>query len=161
MVARLYRDRWQVENLFQVVTQLFRCEIKTLGYPRAALFSFSMALVTYNLFAVLKTAMAAVHGVGKIEAGLSNFYMTKEVERNYSGMMIALPPSEWQIFSQFPLEQLCSFLLQLAEKVNLKKFASSVRGPKKPKQKPIWDEKHPHVSTVRLLVQAKRKHKPC
>lgn len=160
-IARLYRDRWQVENLFQVVTQLFRCEIKTLAYPKAALFSFSMALVAYNLFAVLKTALAAVHGVGKIEAGLSNFYLTKEVERNYSGMMIALPPSLWQIFSQMSQPQLCSLLIQLAEKVNLKKFASSVRGPKKPKPKQTWDENHPHVSTARLLAQAKRKHQPC
>ncbi len=43
-IARLYRDRSKVEHLFQVVTQIFRCELKTLAMPRA-LFSFSMALV--------------------------------------------------------------------------------------------------------------------
>lgn len=77
-VARLYRDRWRVEHLFQVVTQIFRCELKTLAYPKAALFSFSMALVVYNLFAVLKVALAAVHGLGKIEAGLSEVYVYSE-----------------------------------------------------------------------------------
>lgn len=43
LVAQLYRKRWGVETLFQVATETFHCEIKTLGYPRAALFSFCMA----------------------------------------------------------------------------------------------------------------------
>jgi hypothetical protein len=44
-VADLYLQRWTVEGLFQVITDVFKCEIKTLGYPKAALFSFCMALV--------------------------------------------------------------------------------------------------------------------
>ncbi len=34
----LYLKRWTVEGLFQVVANSFHCKIKTLGYPRAALF---------------------------------------------------------------------------------------------------------------------------
>jgi len=56
-----FRNHWQVENIFQVVTQLFRCEIKTLADPKAALFSSTMASVAYNIFALLKITMAAVH----------------------------------------------------------------------------------------------------
>ncbi len=37
LVARLYRQRWTVETLFQVARETFHCQIKTLGYPRAAL----------------------------------------------------------------------------------------------------------------------------
>ncbi|MDJ0569344.1 MAG: transposase [Pleurocapsa sp. MO_192.B19] len=58
LVAHLYRSRWRVETLFQVATETFHCEIKTLGYPRAALFSFCMALVAYNLFSTLKGVLA-------------------------------------------------------------------------------------------------------
>jgi hypothetical protein len=58
LVAQLYRKRCQVETLFQVATEIFHCEIKTLGYPRAALFSFCMALVAYNLFSTLKGVLA-------------------------------------------------------------------------------------------------------
>ncbi|MEG4812832.1 hypothetical protein QUA82_35850, partial [Microcoleus sp. F8-D3] len=32
IVADLYRKRWKVETAFQVVTETFKCEIKTLGY---------------------------------------------------------------------------------------------------------------------------------
>ena len=58
LVAQLYRKRWKVETLFQVATENFHCEIKTLGYPRAALFSFCMALVAYNLFSTLQGVLA-------------------------------------------------------------------------------------------------------
>ncbi len=58
LVATLYRKRWKVETLFQVATEVFHCEIKTLGYPRAALFSFCMALVAYNLFSTLQGVLA-------------------------------------------------------------------------------------------------------
>ncbi|HEY9664368.1 MAG TPA: transposase [Allocoleopsis sp.] len=37
-VATLYLERWSVEGMFQVITDVFHCEIKTLGYPRAALY---------------------------------------------------------------------------------------------------------------------------
>ena len=39
LVAQLYRKRWKVETLFQVTTEIFQCEINTLGYPRAAHFT--------------------------------------------------------------------------------------------------------------------------
>ncbi len=43
-IAELYRDRWSVEKLFQVITDVFSCELNTLGYPRATLFVFCIAL---------------------------------------------------------------------------------------------------------------------
>jgi hypothetical protein len=45
-------------------------------------------------------------------------------------------------------------LKQWAKEVNLKRFSSSPRGQKKPKPKPTYDPKHPHVSTSRLLQQS-------
>ena len=69
VVAELYRGRRSVENLFQTVTENYQCEIQTLGYPKAALFSFCLALVTYNILATVRAVLASVHGVGKIDAG--------------------------------------------------------------------------------------------
>ena len=48
-IAELYRDRWQIETAFQEVAESLEGEIQTLGYPKAALFGFCTALVTYNL----------------------------------------------------------------------------------------------------------------
>ena len=79
LVVSLYRGRWTVETFFQTVTINFNCEIKTLGYPQAALFSFAMASGAYNALSLLIAALSSVYGVGKIEAGLSNYYLAEEI----------------------------------------------------------------------------------
>jgi hypothetical protein len=126
-VMPLYRERWQVEGLFLSVTQNFQGEIKTLAYPQAALFCFSLALVTYNILATLKAALASVHGVGKIEAALSDFYLVNELQGTYRGMMIAIPPPHWQGFADMPVADLADALKDLALKVDLKRFLKATR----------------------------------
>ncbi len=155
-VAELYRKRWTVETFFQVVTTSLNCEIKTLGYPKAALFSFSMALLASNALSTLRAALRSVHGIGKIEAGFSNYYLAEEITMTYRGMMIAIPPQHWKIFRSMNQEQFCSTLQVLAKKVKLSAFLSHPRGPKKKKKKPPYDPRHPHVSTARLLAQKKK-----
>ena len=54
VVTELYRERHSVENLFQSVTENYECQIQTLGYPKAALFSFCLALVAYNILATVR-----------------------------------------------------------------------------------------------------------
>ncbi len=155
LVAQLYRSRWRVETLFQVATVTFHCEIKTLGYPRAALFSFCMALVAYNLFSTLKGVLGSVHGSDCGEK-LSYYYLADELEGTYRGMMIALPPEDWQDFGQTSLTQLSSLLQEWAAQVNLEAFTSTRRKAKKKKPKPRYDPAHPHVSTARLLAEKKK-----
>jgi hypothetical protein len=145
-----------VENFFQTVTINFECEIKTLGYPKAALFSFAMALFAYNALSLLRAALSSVHGIGKVEAGLSNYYLAEEISMTYRGMMIAIPTQHWCIFLRMSEEQFCKTLQDLACLVKLSAFLSHPRGPKKTKKKPKYDPKHPHVSTARLLERKKK-----
>lgn len=62
LIAELYRKRWTLETLFQVLSETLCCEINTLGYPRASLFAFCIALVAYNVLSVVKAALRSVHG---------------------------------------------------------------------------------------------------
>jgi hypothetical protein len=48
-----------VETAFQHLEAYFHSEINTLGYPKAALFGFCLALVAYNLLAVVLAANSA------------------------------------------------------------------------------------------------------
>ena len=160
IAANLYLKRWSVEGMFQVITDVFACELNTLGYPRAALFVFCIAVVAFNILSTVKAALKSVHGVGKIEAGLSDFYVVEEVQATFRGMMIALPAPLWKPFEQMSVEQFALTLKQWAATVNLKRFASSPRGPKKPVTKNKYDPKHPHVSTARLLKQKENKRSP-
>lgn len=151
VVSQLYRERWQVEGLFLTVTSNFEGEIKTLAYPKAALFSFALALVTYNILATLRGALGGVHGVEKVSAALSDFYVVDEIQGTYRGMMIAIPPEHWQGFSTLTEAELAELLKQLAKEVNLKRFLKQPRKPKVSKTPPVKDPKHPHVSTAKLL----------
>ncbi|NJR76935.1 MAG: transposase [Scytonema sp. CRU_2_7] len=101
LVAELYQGRWSVETLFQTVTQNFHSEIETLADPKAALFSYCLALSAYNLLATLKAVLGSVHGVDKIDVGLSDFYLVDDIHSIYRGMMIAIPPVHWQCFEDF------------------------------------------------------------
>ena len=152
-VVQLYRERWQIEGLFLTVTQNFEGEIDTLAYPKAALLSFTLALMAYNMLATLRAALASVHGVGKIEAALSDFYVVEELQGTYRGMMIAIPSPHWGAFSEMTLPELAALLKAIAAKVELKRFLKQPRKKKKKKKPLVADSKHPHVSTAKLLAR--------
>lgn len=150
-IAELYLKRWKVETMFQVITDTFHCELNTLGYPRAALFVFCMALVSFNILSTVRAALKEIHGKETIETELSNYYVVEDVQSTWRGMEIAIPAEDWRIFVQMSLAEFIQSLRNCAEGVNLKRFRKSTRGPKKPKTKKKFDPKHPHVSTARLL----------
>lgn len=154
-VAELYRQRWTIETFFQQVQAQFNGEIQTLAYPRAALFSFCLALVTANVLAVVQAALGWVHGVGKVEAGISLYYLVDEVQATYRGMMIAIEPAAWSGFATSSFEQLLETLYHLATQVQLSRFLKQPRAQKKPKPRPKRDPKQGHVSTQRLLHKKK------
>jgi hypothetical protein len=158
-IAALYQKRWRIERLFQVLEQCFRGEINTLAYPKAALFGFGMALICYNLLAVAQAAMRSVHGAGKIEAGISPYYLADEVRRVYEGMMIAIPPVQWLPFAHLDVPSTAQLLQHLAAHMDLAKFRSHPRGEKKKVPKPNRQKNRPHVSTARLLAESKESKK--
>ena len=151
LIAELYRKRWSIETAFQELEAQLHSEINTLGYPKAALFGFCVALVAYNVLAVVKAALRSVHGEAKIANEVSGYYLAGHLGRTYDGMMIAVPEEEWQIFASMSSESFTQTLQQLANKVNLAKFKKHKRGPKKSRTKPTCDSKQPHVSTARLI----------
>ena len=163
-ITQLYLTRWNIEGMFQVITDTFNCELNTLGYPKAALFVFCMAIVAFNILSTVKAALKSVHGVGKVEAGLSDYYLVEEVQATYRGMAhreadlceIALPVPLWLPITRMSLTEFAQMLKQWATFVNLKRFCSSPRQKKKPKPKQTYDAKHPHRSTARLLQQHKQ-----
>jgi hypothetical protein len=155
-VAELYRKRWNIETMFQVLEKNFAGEIPGLGYPQAALFCFCLALVAYNTLAVIRRTLGSIHGVGKIDASLSEFYLITEIQGNYQGMIIAIDPVYWRSVGSLSPPQFALWLTDLAQLVNLKSFLKQPRSPKKKKPDLIVDPLHRHVSTARLLKQAQQ-----
>ena len=154
-VARLYRKRWTLETAFQHLEAYFHSEINTLGYPKAALFGFCLALVAYNMLAVVLAALRSVHGAQTIDQELSLYYVANDIAQTYHGMMIAIPEDEWRVFSRMRPAEMVATLRELARKVRLKAYRKSPRGPKKPRPKRQGTPKAAHVSTAKLLREQK------
>jgi Transposase DDE domain len=153
-VARLYRKRWTLETAFQHLEAYFHSEINTLGYPKAALFGFCLALVAYNMLAVVMAALRSVHGE-TIDQELSLYYVANDIAQTYHGMMIAIPEDEWRVFSRMRPTEMVTTLRELAQKVRLPAYRKSPRGPKKPRPKHEGTTKASHVSTAKLLSNLK------
>ena len=153
-VAELYRGRWTIETAFQKLEGHLNSELNTLGYPQAALFGFCLALVAFNLYAVVMAALRAAHPEAKVDETVSEYYLAAEIARTTEGLDIAVEETHWDVFVQADLAQLCALLLALAQHVNLKKLRKSTRGPKKPRTPRTKHKDKPHVSTAKLLSQA-------
>jgi hypothetical protein len=151
-VAALYADRWTIETAFQHLTVELACEVDTLGYPKAALFGFCVAVVAYNVVALVKGALRAAHGAEYVDEQLSMYYLTLEVAQVATGMEIALGPEPWEIFRRMSVAEFAATLVEVAECLETKKYTKHKRGPKKHPPKKISGKRHPHVSTARILA---------
>jgi IS4 transposase len=149
-IAGLYRRRWTVESAFGELAMCLNGEIDTLGYPKAALFAFCVALVSYNVLSVVKAALRSVHGEEAVEE-LSFSYLADEVAGTHRGMMIAIPEDEWAVFHGLTAAAFGGILLGLAAGVRLSSYRKQVRGPKRPQPKRASGAKVKHVSTAKVL----------
>ena len=143
-----------METALQELTVYRGCELNTLGYPKAALFGFCVALVAYNIQVVVKGALRSVHGAAKIDAELSGYYVALEWAAVYAGMMIALPAPRWEEYGEMPVGDFVALLRALARHVKLERYKKQKRVPKKPPPPKVADGV-PHRSTARVLREAK------
>ncbi len=151
-VADLYRKRWTLETAFQHLEAYFHSEINTLGYPKAALFGFCLALVAYNVLAVVLAALRGVHGEETVDQEVSLYYIANEIATTYHGMMIAIPEPEWDVFYSMSTIELAAILLDLAQGVRLQAIRKSPRKPKQPRPQGKKPARKGHVSTAKLLM---------
>jgi hypothetical protein len=152
-LARLYGKRWSIETAFFEITTTLSCEINTLGYPKAALFAFCLALLAYNAVSLIKAAMRRAHGRQKVNDEVSSYYLSLEIGRTYDGMMIAIPPPHWVFFRELSDQAFANVLRELASSVNLARYQKHPRGPKKKPPERTAYQNGKHVSTAKLLAQ--------
>jgi hypothetical protein len=154
-IADLYADRWTIETGFQHLTEDLRCEINTLGYPKAALLGFCTACVAYNAVSVVKAAIRAAQGKQYVEEELSMYYLTLEVAQVTAGMMIAVSAENWEIFRKMPPKKFAATLVELAQHLDPRKYVKHKRGPKRKQPKKISGKTNHHESTARILAMRK------
>jgi IS4 transposase len=157
-VAELYARRWTIEVVFLELQTALCCEVHTLGYPRAALFAFCVALVLQNAMSMLMGSLRTAHGRSTIDQQVSGVLLAQELRKTYDGMMVQIPPKHWRICRTLSLPQFAKLLKQLAERLVIDRYRKHPRGPKQPPPRKKRYRNGHHVSTATIL--ALRKHPP-
>jgi hypothetical protein len=152
-LARLYGKRWSIETAFFEITTTLACEINTLGYPKAALCTFCLALLAYNAVSLIKAALRHAHGRQQVKDAVSSYYLALEIGRTYDGMMIAIPAPHWALFRALSDKAFADALHEVASSVNLSRYQKHPRGPKKKPPERTAYQNGKHVSTAKLLAQ--------
>ena len=150
-IAALYRHRWKIETMFQQLESYLESEINSLGYPKAAIFGFGVAVVAYNIMATIKAALRSSYGEEKIENEISGYYIAGELSRTREGMELIIEPEEWKPFQVMSKIELAQKLQSLSKEIILSKYKKHKRGPKKKSEREKASKTEPHVSTSRLL----------
>jgi IS4 transposase len=152
-VARLYRKRWTIEGLFGRLEAALHSEVRTLGYPRAALLAFGLAVIAFNVLTVIETAIAAAHDLQDSEIEVSTYYVADDVRSDYRGMLIAIGASAWAPFDEQSPTALARTLLMVAAHVDPRTLRKHPRGPKPKVRKGYASGAavRRHVATARVL----------
>jgi hypothetical protein len=156
-VGQAYGTRWTVEGAFQTLTDVLRCEVETLGYPRAALFCFATAVLVYNTYAIVQASLRAAHGADVIKEKLSDYHLMSDVAATYVGMDIAVPDECWESYLAMPVGTFAKAMMKWAHRVKLARYPKKKRGPKKPQPRKTSGRRNHHISTARLLLKRRKK----
>jgi IS4 transposase len=156
-VARLYRKRWTIEALFGRLEAALHSEIRTLGYPRAALLAFGLAVVAFSVLTVIEAAIAAAHDLEASHIEISTYYVADDVRSDYPGMLIAIVASVWSAFDEQSPTALARTLRNIAAHVNPRTLRKHPRAPKPPMRKGYASRAavRRHVATARVLRDGK------
>jgi IS4 transposase len=156
-VALLYRKRWTIEGLFGRLEAALQSEIRTLGYPRAALFAFGLAVIAFNVLAVIEAAVTAAHDLLESEIEVSTYYVADDIRTDYKGMLIAIDEQVWMGFDDQSPTALARTLRTIAEHVDPITLRKHPRAPKPLNRKGYASAAtvRRHVATARVLRDGK------
>jgi hypothetical protein len=152
-LAASYGKRWTRETMVQELTETLTCEGNALGYPKAALCGFCLALMAYNAVAVIKAALRAGYGQETAHQDISSYYLALEIAQTYDGMLVAIPSPHWSIFRRMNAQQLADILHERAAHVNLRRYQKHPRGPKKKPTPRTAYKNGGHISTAKMLAK--------
>lgn len=154
-VAELYRKRWTIETFFATLTTVLSCEVDTLGYPKAALFAFTVALVAANVLATIRAALRHAHGQAAKSENISNYSLVNTIQSGSQQLVLRIAPL--LIAQVHTVSGIVDLLKRCAARVPIK---SHEKAPTRKRAQEAAAKRGspadpPHVSTARLLA-AKR-----
>lgn len=159
-VAEVYRRRWRIEGAFLELTTSLRCEVDTLGYPKAALLGFALAVCACNVLRVVSVALELAEGSAEERWEASSYAVAVELRVAYDGLVVGVPREVWEMFGLWSAGQLAEWLVGVAQRTDRNRYRKSKRGPKKPVERIKAGRMAAHRSTARLLAQRTKPPRP-
>ncbi len=156
-LADLYLERWKIEEAFRQLTEYLSCEVKTLGYPRAALLAFSLAVTAYNCMRCVKGAMAFRFGTEHVDENLSMYHLGLHLKQTIPGALIALDESDWCMVDQMSPTEVVIKMKEIAGNICFDKFRKDRRSKPKTPRQPARRRQHVHAATAKILADRKKK----
>lgn len=156
-IANAYRGRWTIETSLGYIAQALNAEINTLAYPGAALLSFCLGLMLFNLVRTVEKMLLRYSEVEESSAtsrprSLSHYYMAHEIWAAHQGMQIMIPNRYWNRFARMSLVEFLEFVQGVASITDLGRYRKYTRGPKRPPPKRQSGKGRAHVSAHRILL---------
>jgi hypothetical protein len=132
-------------------------ELTALGQPRAALLGFAIAVLAYNVLAVLKKSVEHANRKEAPTLDASTYYIAMLVNDALLTSLLLLPQASFLRWIDAPAHELTDYLLLLAGRIDPKRVSTAKhkRRPRKPKEYVDVHRPGAHVSTARVLRQAR------
>jgi len=147
-----YRKRWTIEVAFLHLATTLQSEVKTLGYPEAALFSFCVSLMMHNIISVIKTSIGCALDNADLGEEVSTYYAANDISESWKGFSVAVSQAEFEsAYSDLTIKKLAGELTRTAKGLDLSQFRKSKRGPKAPPPKKKSGNRGNHVATAKIL----------
>jgi hypothetical protein len=77
-----------------------------------------VAVLSYNILAVLQSAVWIAHELHSSDIELSCYFFASEIRTHYAGMMMAVAPAARERYDRLTPAQLARVLLQMARYAN-------------------------------------------
>jgi hypothetical protein len=154
----VYLTRWQIENVFQQITEVFGLDHLIGCTPQATVFQASLCLVIYNVLQVIRGAIAAGRPEPTAVADLSTEKIFADLHEELLGLHRTLREEEWLPGLGVPVRAAdvqgrLRVLLAGAWTPQWRKARNERRRPHKPKAQ----QSGAHTSVHKLLQEAKQK----
>jgi hypothetical protein len=160
-LLEVYLHRWQIENVFQQITEVFDLQHLIGCKPEATVFQASLCLVIYNILQLVRGYIAAGQAEPVKVATLSEEMIFEDMKKDLIGLhevlsvdellgCLAVPPSEEQ------MKERLTVLLGGLWSARWKKAVNTKPRTHKPKAK----QSGAHTSVHKVLEQAKQQQPP-
>lgn len=113
-----------------------------------------MALLLENTLSMLMGSLRAAHG-DDVADELSGDALVYELRNTYEGLMVAIGPDHWTVFSRMSLTEFAKLLLTLAKTLDLTRYRKHRRESQKTATSRTESHNGGHASTAKFLALRK------